>query len=764
MTESYWASRLSRAWLYALGLGLTLVWTVPSTADACTCAPAHLPTIYNQSSDVFVGRIIKSKKIGSQIHYLAKIRKDYKGCKKKGQTVRLITADNSAACGINLTIGGNYLVTGNKGGALATAANTVWINSCGYTRPVKTLTSADKEFLGSRQLCCGGSCECADGSIPVLCFADPCSVTTCPQGECTANYCGGCNAEFADEFGNSVCEPCSNTSECPWGQTCSSAGQCVFGCSDDSDCGDDFWCSPTMDPSLNECRPYQQEGEFCGGFVPVWAQNKCAPGLVCTDYPPFILDAPGICRKPCDANGDCSSDQYCAPDGFCRDDGTCKMASDCEATGNDWPHIECVGYPTCNSSMECGWICGEPDPCQDLSDVDFGFCLAVLGVGIIDGECTTISGCGDMGYPLFESMEKCNAECAPPEPCDDLADVDFGACLAVLGVGVVDGECTTISGCSDMGYPLFDSFDKCQSECIEPEPCDDLSGVDFGPCGAILGIGVVDGECTFISGCSAMGYPLFDSFDKCEEECEPKPCEDLSGVDFGPCDAILGIGIVDGDCTWISGCDAMGYPLFSSFDECQKNCGDSDLQWYATCGDPVCSGWKDKGLPKCTDEEIGNPCANPGQMCDPMNFCNSVLVCTDTDPTSFGCPISRASKKTEIRYLSSTQRNELAGQLLDFPLATWKYKAQGMQAPERLGFIIEDVEQTPAVDRHRDMVDLYGYMTMAVAALQAQNEQIDVLNQRIEELESQLQNNDSAASPVECLQKKQSLLGCLGPL
>ena len=43
--------------------------------------------------------------------------------------------------------------------------------------------------------------ECPSGVPMVQCFADPCSVTQCPQypdATCNADYCGGCNARFYD--------------------------------------------------------------------------------------------------------------------------------------------------------------------------------------------------------------------------------------------------------------------------------------------------------------------------------------------------------------------------------------------------------------------------------------------------------------------------------------------------------------------------------------------------------------------------------------
>ena len=66
------------------------------------------------------------------------------------------------------------------------------------------------------------------------------------------------------------------------------------------------------------------------------------------------------------------------------------------------------------------------------------------------------------------------------------------------------------------------------------------------------------------------------------------------------------------------------------------------LQFWATCGDPVCSGWVDKGLPRCNWRETGDPCrpAFEGKECDPHDPCNVTLLCSATDPIGpEGCPL-----------------------------------------------------------------------------------------------------------------------------
>jgi len=55
-----------------------------------------------------------------------------------------------------------------------------------------------------------------------------------------------------------------------------------------------------------------------------------------------------------------------------------------------------------------------------------------------------------------------------------------------------------------------------------------------------------------------------------------------------------------------------------------------------------------------------------------------------------------------------------------------------------LGFIIEDVPGSPAVDRDGTMVDLYGYTSMLVAAVQAQSEALAKLRTELAQVKRRL--------------------------
>ncbi len=170
----------------------------------------------------------------------------------------------------------------------------------------------------------------------------------------------------------------------------------------------------------------------------------------------------------------------------------------------------------------------------------------------------------------------------------------------------------------------------------------------------------------------------------------------------------------------------------------------SGLQWWTTCGDPVCSGHTpaDPPLPLCTDVNAaeGQSCPTAADMCDPVNSCNARMVCADADPKAGpgGCPISRRAFKTDVAYLSTGERDALAAELLTMPLATWRYLHEGAETPAHLGFIIEDIEPSAAVQSRRDRGDLYGYTTMAVATIQQQQRKIEALEREMQALKKGL--------------------------
>ena len=114
-------------------------------------------------------------------------------------------------------------------------------------------------------------------------------------------------------------------------------------------------------------------------------------------------------------------------------------------------------------------------------------------------------------------------------------------------------------------------------------------------------------------------------------------------------------------------------------------------------------------------------------------------MCATSDPTHGGaCPISRRAVKEDIRYLDRQEAKRLHDALMKFRLATFRYK-EAAAGRTQLGFMIDDVAPSPSVDPARDMVDLYGYTSMAVAALQTQACEIAALKREVRALRRELE-------------------------
>jgi hypothetical protein len=179
-------------------------------------------------------------------------------------------------------------------------------------------------------------------------------------------------------------------------------------------------------------------------------------------------------------------------------------------------------------------------------------------------------------------------------------------------------------------------------------------------------------------------------------------------------------------------------------------CG-SPLQWYSTCGYPICpvdvdAGSSDAGT-ACP--QVGSPCTMQGESCGTPSSanCGVTLVCSDHDPKGGpgGCPISSRQYKHGIDYLEQADLEELHEETLGIKLATYQYNPE-VANPDatHLGFIIEDQPLSPAVDSTHHRVDLYGYVSMVVATLQVQEREIAELRKELE----QTRRNSATCRPA----------------
>lgn len=146
---------------------------------------------------------------------------------------------------------------------------------------------------------------------------------------------------------------------------------------------------------------------------------------------------------------------------------------------------------------------------------------------------------------------------------------------------------------------------------------------------------------------------------------------------------------------------------------------------------------------------IGDVCAREGLDC--LYGCNSpngAVACRGGvwQRGSFNnCPISTRRAKRDIEYLSPAEADALAAQVRATRLATYEYTIPSMAGRRRLGFILEDQPQSFAADPERSQVDLYGYTSLLVAAVQSQGRQIEALQREVEDLRRRLPRAPGAA-------------------
>lgn len=190
-------------------------------------------------------------------------------------------------------------------------------------------------------------------------------------------------------------------------------------------------------------------------------------------------------------------------------------------------------------------------------------------------------------------------------------------------------------------------------------------------------------------------------------------------------------------CMKVTVCPRYGRPC--RIDGGSADAASSDapsLAWYATCASPVCPAPDASGTPPVCAKQ-GTPCTVKGATCgDGSTTCGSVMLCDDHDPRSGGCPISSAKFKSDVHYLGDPELKTLHDEAMRVRLATYRYK--GPWATERnathLGFVIEDQPDSLSVERGQDRVDMYGYLSMVVGAMQVQEKEIAALKRELREV------------------------------
>jgi hypothetical protein len=98
------------------------------------------------------------------------------------------------------------------------------------------------------------------------------------------------------------------------------------------------------------------------------------------------------------------------------------------------------------------------------------------------------------------------------------------------------------------------------------------------------------------------------------------------------------------------------------------------------------------------------------------------------------CPVSRRAFKRDIHALDRAEIERVSAELAQIKLTTYQYKTDPAESPRRLGFIIDDTKSSYPINADGASVNLYGYVSMAVAAIQTQSREIEELRAEVARL------------------------------
>jgi hypothetical protein len=180
-----------------------------AACDACRCASVSVQKrYYSPASTRVVRAVVKARQrppctpttSRCKVVYKLHINQAFKGCLRPSD-LKVSTADNSAACGVILEVGTEYLF-------YLTLDSVPIISTCQGIQRYSDVTAVDRQFLETREVCCNGQCKCSPKLPMVNCFVEPCKVSKAPCEEavkCGDNYCGGCSAEWFTEDNYPAC-------------------------------------------------------------------------------------------------------------------------------------------------------------------------------------------------------------------------------------------------------------------------------------------------------------------------------------------------------------------------------------------------------------------------------------------------------------------------------------------------------------------------------------------------------------------------------
>ena len=155
----------------------------------------------------------------------------------------------------------------------------------------------------------------------------------------------------------------------------------------------------------------------------IWTEDCCEAVDIATDN----CGGLGCYIPQCTENCDWEPMQCWSSTGYCW----CVDENGIEIEGTSTPSWQ--GLPDCEEPLE---------ECFDFTEIDFGVCTMVLGVGLINSECNYISGCDwtvdgiDYSDLFFDSIEECEEAC-DIESSTDIGDINDDGDINVLDVVLI---------------------------------------------------------------------------------------------------------------------------------------------------------------------------------------------------------------------------------------------------------------------------------------------------------------------------------------